>query len=178
MTHDNIVFYGKQMELSGKLLLLLMIVTLIIFILAVIELMINKHRCRYSVDVPKKCLVIMPRDSGFHEPIYIYDKSKIRKPYLDFGLGYRDCDYVKVKIPEHVASKVMKPINTIGEILKEIPHSKTPINDLYNSIGMSDNVISSANPLTYNDTNNYRMLIARKDSKCETFIANGKLYFV
>lgn len=166
------------MELSGKFLLILMIISLIIFILAVIELMVNKHRCRYSIDIPKRYIVIMPRDSGLHEPVYIYDKSKVKKHDIDYKLGYRDSDYVKVKVPEHVVSKVLRPINTISNNLKELPNSKTPINDIYNSLGMSDSVINSANPLTYNDVSNYRMLIARKDSKCETFIANGKMYFI
>ena len=154
-----------------------MVVCLVI-ILANIELYYNEHRCRFDAQMPKKCLVIMPKDSGLEFPIYVYNKSKVKKRDLDYQLGYNSNDYIKRQVPEHVASKITGPIREIASGIKRIPTTKMPVNALYSSLGKSDAVISSANPLMYTDANDYRILIHKHDALAEAFIANGRLYIL
>ena len=154
------------------------IVVLLVVILANVELYYNKSHCKYKVEMPKVSLVIMPQMSGLKHPLYIYDKSKIKKRDIDYQLGYNSNEYVKKRIPEHVASKIASPIMEITSNIKSIPNSKMPINTLYSSLGMSDTVIGNVNPLTYTDTSNYRMLIHNEDLRTEAFVAGRNLYII
>ena len=150
-----------------------------VIILANVELYYNKVHCKYYVDTPKPSMVILPKHySGLNYPIYIYDKSKIKKRDLDYQLGFNSNNYIKKKIPEHVASKIATPILEITSGIKNISKTKTPINTLYSSVGKSDSVIGNANPLTYTDTSNFRMLVSKNDALTEAFFAGGKLFFI
>lgn len=166
------------MDLNTKFILISTIVVLMVIILANVELYYNKIHCKYYVDMPKQSMVILPKHSGLNYPVYVYDKSKIKKRDLDYQLGFNSNNYIKKKIPEHVASKIATPILEITSGIKNLSKTKTPINSLYSFLGKSDDVIGNANPLTCIDTSNFRMLVNKNDALTEAFFAGGKLFFV
>lgn len=153
-------------------------IVLLVIVLANIELYYNKNNCKYSTTIPKGCLVIMPKESGLKYPAYVYDKKKMKKRDLNYQLGYNADDYVKRKIPEHIASKISFPIREIINGIKKIPKTKTPINTLYSSLGKTNDLIGNIDPLAYTDLSNLRILIHKFDLKTEAFTAGGRLYFI
>lgn len=166
------------MDFNTRFILISLIIVLMVIILANVELYYNKSHCKYCTDIPKYSMVILPKYSGLNYPVYVYDKSKIKRRDIDYQLGYNSNDYIKKRIPEHVASKIATPIKEITSNIKNISKTKTPINTLYSSLGKSDDVIGNANPLSYTDASNFRMLISKKDALTEAFFAGNKLFFL
>lgn len=166
------------MILSRSFLFISFTVVLIVIILANIELYYNESHCRYKTIIPKKLVIISSKELGITHPVYVYNKTKIKRTDITYQLGFDESKYVKKKIPEHVASKIFSPIRDIGVGIKTIPKTRMPINTLYSSLGKSDEVIGNVNPLTYVDTSDYRMLIHKNDEGIEAFFASDMLYFI
>lgn len=158
-----------------KFIFLLVVIVIIIIGLANLELYVNKYNCMASVSLSKDSSVLLPEYTGFMDPIYVYNSKKVKRRDLDYQLGYNEKNYIKKQIQEHVASKISSPLKELGALLKKIPKSKTPINTLYSTFGKSGEIISSADPLSYNPLSGYKMLTSIRDG-ADAFIANDKLY--
>lgn len=160
-----------------KFIFILVIIVIIIILLANLELYINKRSCVVSVSLSKDSSVLLPEYTGFMDPVYIYNSKKVKKRDLNYQLGYNERKYITKKIQEHVASKISNPLKELGTLLKKIPKSKTPINTIYSTFGKSGEIISKADPLSYNPFSEYKMLTSVRDG-ADAFIADNKLYIV
>ena len=167
----------KMTLINIKFIFILVIIVLIIIALSNLELYINKRNCVVSVSLSKDSSVLLPEYTGFMDPVYIYNSKKVKRRDLDYQLGYNEGKYTKKHIQEHVASKISNPLKELGTLLKKIPKSKTPINTIYSTFGKSGEIISTADPLSYNPLSEYNMLTSLRDD-ADAFIADNKLYIV
>ena len=165
----------KMASINIKFIFVLVIIVIVIIALANLELYINKHNCMASVSLSKDSSVLLPEYTGFMDPVYVYNSKKVKRRDLDYQLGYNEGKYIKKHIQEHVASKISNPLKELGILLKKIPKSKTPINTLYSTFGKGGEIISTADPLSYNPLSGYKMLTSIRDG-ADAFIAYDKLY--
>lgn len=165
------------MALNTKFVSILIVMTLIVVILANIELYINKKRCAISLTLSKNSDILMPEKTGFADPIYIYNSKKMKRKELNYLPGYDENKYVKKKLDEHVASKISRPFKELTKTLASIPKSKTPINAIYSSMGKSGEIINTIDPLSYNSFSNYKMLTSIRDN-AEAFVSENKVYII
>lgn len=161
--------------LSVKFLLIAATVIILVILLANVELYFNKRNSIYVVELSKDCVVLLPKNTGFMDPVYIYNPKKIKKRDLSFEIGYNERNYIKKSIYEHIASKISKPLKELGNVLMSIPKSKTPLNTLYSTIGKSGEIMSTMTPTSYDPSSGYKMLTSIRDS-AEAFVAGNKLY--
>lgn len=153
---------------------LILYLTIIALLLSIIEAYSINHRCVTRIDVPKNVVVIEP-NGVVREPIYVYNKKKVKRKDIPYKKGFNDKKYEKRKISEHVGSKIICATANVIKGLVSVVTSKTPIDTLYNSLGKSDGVVSNANPLKYEDDSNIRLLVHKKDRDLGFVILNGKI---
>lgn len=159
-----------------KFILILLIILIIVFILAHIELSVNKYFSYCAIPLDNS-MVLLPEDTGLHDPLYIYNCKKVKRNDLDYQLGYNQNVYTKKKIHEHLASKMSKPLLDALKTFRTIPKSKLPLHSFYSSLNKSSELINAVDPTSYNTSSNYNMLTSKRDN-AEAFIANDVVYII
>ena len=166
-----------KMGLNIKFIVILTTIALVVILLANIELYFNKKHCVLSLTLSKNTNTLMPENTGFMDPIYIYNSKHIKRRDINYQPGYNERQYVKKTLDEHVASKISHPFKDLTKLLASIPKSKTPINDLYSTVGKSGEIINTIDPLSYNPVSNYKMLTSTRDN-AEAFVSDNKVYII
>ena len=160
-----------------KFIAILVVVALVVLVMANLELYLNKRRSFATIAANKYSNILLPKDTGLMDPVYVYNSKKIKRRDLNYQVGYSTRMYSKRTIHEHIASRVMRPIKEFFYILKSIPKSYSPINTLYTSFGKSGEVLNNADPLTFNPLSDYKILSSKRDN-VEAFFSDGKIYLV
>lgn len=162
-----------------KFIFVMLMIMIILLVISSIELYINKRKAIWCASPSQGGIVIMPDSSKkakTTDPIYIYNSKKIKREDLDYQIGYDENLYTKKRINEHIASKINTPIKSIISSVMLLPSSSTPINDIFEAIGKSSDVVTSVDPSSTKETK-YKMLTSIRDD-VEAFMAGGKIYIV
>lgn len=164
------------MEIFKKFLSTMTLIVVLVFVLANIELYINKKSCILSIDLSKRYNIILPEYTGFSDPIYIYNTKNVKRNEIMYRPGYNEKNYVKKKLSEHVASKISRPFRDIVKTVLLLPKSKTPINDLYEAVSRSSDMKNIIHPLC-SSFGDYRMITSKRDD-ADGFVSDKKIYII
>lgn len=165
------------MKLNIKFISILLVIAVVVIILANIELYVNKKHCALSLTLSKNSNTLLPENTGFEDPIYIYNSKHVKRKDLIYQPGYVEEEYVKKVLNEHVASKISHPFKDLTKMVSSMPKSRTPINDLYTTLSKGGEIINTVDPLSFDPASNYKMLTSKRDN-AEAFISGDKLYIV
>ena len=165
------------MNQTIQLLLILAVVTVIVAIIANIELAITKKKCLYHGKLMKGFIMIKPEETGLTSPCWVYNSKYIKSRNIVFPNGYNRNRYTKRVIDEHFASKLNRPIVDFVHTLASVPKSPMPMNALYNAIMKGEIVATNADPMANAALTNYR-LIHSKDDNIVCFISGDEFYIL
>ena len=164
-------------DIDGELLIILGVITIILIILAYLELKRCRKICKFKSLLPQDYYVILPRFSGLNYPVYIYNSSKVHRRDIKYERDYNAKDYRKMKLNEHIIPKLYKCLMKSFSTFRSIIKSNTPISTLYKSISGVDDIINTVNPMTM-DVTKYKMLIHKDDMKNDVFVDYNTLLIV
>lgn len=152
--------------------------SLLLIIIANIELISCKNKSFYYIPIPVVSEIIQPEVLGTRHPVYIYNKNRIRESDLKFLPENIPEDYIKSAIPVHIANKLNEPIKQMAASLCNLPRTKMPFNTIYTGLNKSDDLLTSINPLNTTDKSKYRMLIHKVDVSNVELFMDDNIYFM
>lgn len=164
----------KLMEVN-KYVIAVVILTLIVLILAELELYSHKRSSEVVVtttDIPENGVMsIAAKDSGLKHDVYIYDASKVKTK--DIRQQLKIPTYVKSTISEHIAGKLNKTGKKLWtKVVKD--HNPMPINRIYNAVNETGRAVAKVVP-DGSLTGQLRML-THPSSQLSGFIDGGRIY--
>ena len=164
-----------MIKLNKTFILLLLTLSTIIILLSNLELWISKRNCTIVIPSGEDKYVLMPDETGFIDPIYIYNSKNIKKKDLRFEIGYNEKWYIEKNIDEHIASKISSPLEDLYYIMKNSTNYGMPINNIYRALGKGGEFINKVDPLSYEEDDDYKLITSKKDNAF-AFIAKGLIY--
>lgn len=160
-----------------KLLLLLFIVSVIVCIIANVELFISQHKASYSCPLVKDYKIITPKESGLTHPMYLFNTKYIKSKSIPFHKGFNKNNYQKVQLEKHLATRLNQPIIEFVSTLSKVPKSKMPLNTLFSAVSKGEEIANNADP-SYNSKPTTYKLIYHKNNNVEAFITGDKFYLL
>lgn len=157
------------------ILLILTVVIVILLIISYCELQKFKKNCKFKSFLPEKYYILLPQYTGLNMPIYIYNSQKCKKNEIRFENNFNKNEYYKVKLIEHLISKMDNGLKKIFGTIKCVKKSKVPINTLYKSLMPCGNIVTEINPLSSN-VSKYKALIHKLDLNSDIFISDNMLF--
>ena len=165
------------MNQTISLLLTLAVITIVVSIVANIELAITKRKCVYSGQLMKGCVMLSPEQTGLSHPCWIYNSKYIKGRNIAYPNGHNKSKYAKRIIDEHFASKLNRPIGDFLHSLASVPKSKMPLNSLYNAIMKGEIMATNADPMSNSSLTNYRLIHSKQD-RLECFISGNEFFIL
>lgn len=156
----------------------LVLLAVLVYLLANIELTICKHKSKLVIDIPSISTMIRPEQLNLKYPIYIINKSRTKPEDIKYPSTVNKDNYKKFEIPIHIATKLNRPIKSMIGSVMNIPYTNLPIHTIYSGLNKSDELLNSINPLNSSEPSKYRILIANDDKDKIEMIIDDKIYFV
>lgn len=160
-----------------QLFLIIGVISIIVIIVANIELFITKRKTIFSGPLTKNFVVIKPKYTGFSEPVWIFNSKNMKAKQIPHSNGFNKNEYDKYVIEEHFASRLNRPLREFFDSLKSIPKSKMPMNTLFNAIYKGEVLASSADPAAVIKPSSYKIIHSKQDN-VEAFIAGDNFYLL
>ena len=85
-----------------RLVLMFSCVSVLVLIVANIELFVNKNIATYEGELMKDVKMISANRTGLNDPIWIYNSKNIHMKDIRFPFKYHKSDFVKEPIEEHL----------------------------------------------------------------------------
>ena len=161
-----------------RLILIFCTISVIVLIIANLEMYINKNKSIYSGQLMKRYEYITPAKSGLHDPVWIFNSKNIKAKDIEYPRGHNKSKYVKSHIDEHLASKLNRPLKELLQSLVKLPRSSMPLNTLYTTISKGEEAVFSVDPGSIVPIkSNYKILHSTRDN-IEAFISNDQFYIL
>ena len=161
-----------------KFIFIFTLISVLVFVIANIEMIINKNIAVYSGELTKNIQMISSNKTGLNDPIWIFNSKYVHMKDIQFPFKYHKSDFVKEPIEEHLASKINRPFFEFINHLKKSFKSTMPINNLYKTLSKGEEAIYVVDPGTGMNETKYKILHSKRDNNIETFISNDKIYIL
>ena len=166
------------MRESIKLILIFIGVSLVVLLIANVELHINKRKAIYEGELMKQYVYLPPRKTGLSDPIWVFNTKNVHTKDINFPPGFNKNKYLKIRIEEHIASKMNKPVLELLHSLQHLPKSSMPFNTLYKTISKGEEAVIKVDPISASPNESGYKVIHSKRDKIETFISGDHFYIL
>ena len=161
-----------------RLALVFTCVSVLVLIVANVELFINKYISVYEGNLVKDVKMISAEKTGLNDPIWIYNSKRVHLKDIRFPFKYHKSDFVKEHIEEHLGSKINRPFLEVIENTKNIFKSSMPVNNLYKILSKGEEAIYTVDPGMGIETTNYKLIHSKRDNNIEAFISGNSFYIL
>ena len=161
-----------------RLVLIFACVSVLVLIVANIELFINKYIAVHEGELVKGVKMISTEKTGLNDPIWIYNSKNVHMKDIRFPFKYHKSDFVKESIDEHLGSKINRPFFEVIGHMKNIFKSSMPINNLYKILSKGEEAIYIIDPGTGIEMTGYKLIHSKRDNNIEAFISGDKFYIL
>ena len=158
-----------------KFICIVTLIAIITLLISNIELHHIKGKAIYSGPLPKTYDILTTRQTGLHEPVYIFNSKNIKFRELPKHPGFNINHYIKTEITEHIASKLNSKLIAFKNAFMRVPKSTMPIHTLYDSISKGEQIVMAADPATFDD-NKLRIAYSKNDNI--EFFASGDRFYI
>ena len=118
--------------------------------------------------------IIPPDKTGLHDPILIFNVKRVHARDLKLSDVYSSNTYNKIRMNEHIASKLNRPLIELVDVLKHFSHTSMPIDTLYRTISKGEETVMNADPSVSGAIESEYKLIHSKRDNIETFVSGER----
>lgn len=161
-----------------KLILVFCAVAFVVLIIANIELYVNKNNAVFEGELMKTYMMVPPNKTGLKDPVWVFNSKNVKGRDITYPAGHNKNNFVKMRIEEHLASKMNKPVSDLIEYIKKIPKSSMPLNNLYKTISKGEEAVLNVDPGSVGAVESDYKIIHSTNDNVEAFINGDKFYIL